>query len=685
MKPSWYDTSYRKLFFDFHSAGTAVGLAAAFDAERWADRLVEANAQAVSVFTKCGFGYSFYQKGRVRYQHPHLPTGVDMLEEQIAALHRRGLRAIGYYHTFNSEPIARDHPEWLERDAEGRPRGIGVCLLSPLLTEWMLPHVEEIVSLYDVDSMFFDGTYAHSPCHCPACRERFAAASGGLDVPKDKTDPAWAAFVAWKMQALREVRQAICDTIHQVRPEVVVSINWAYAPRMPERVPEGIGALVADIHPEDQVFAGSYTAAHWAMLDRPFDIMNSAFLQWWGDWGCKPAVAMQQEVTTTLAHGGLTWIGYQMQQDFDVQTAVMSELGKTLAFVKEREPLLDGAVPVPHVAVLHATDAHFSHGEAAFFVSEKSARGAHRALAQSMIPHHFVNEETLLRRLPEFRAVLLPDQRTLAPELVSALAGWVDAGGVLVAAGLTGTVDQTYRDTGRFALESLLGVRLEGVYDQPHAYIEATDARLNAGGLEMPHLAETTFALARPVAADVEVLARLRRVYLRSDGQFLLRWSPVGEDSGYPAITLRRVGRGCAAYVAGDVFAAYQGKNQWTLKHLVANLLRLALPDPPVEVDAPAWVETVLMRQPAAASPGGRERLLVHLVNPHGDHAVDTNYRCVEQVLPVPGVTVRVRRPQRPARVTLEPGGTTPQWSYADGVVTVAVPEVAIHRVVAME
>ena len=33
MSEDWYDTSYRKLFFDFHSQATAVGLAAAFDAE----------------------------------------------------------------------------------------------------------------------------------------------------------------------------------------------------------------------------------------------------------------------------------------------------------------------------------------------------------------------------------------------------------------------------------------------------------------------------------------------------------------------------------------------------------------------------------------------------------------------------------------------------------------------------
>ncbi|OGV69836.1 MAG: hypothetical protein A3K19_28960 [Lentisphaerae bacterium RIFOXYB12_FULL_65_16] len=685
MSTSWYETSYRKLFFDFHSAGAAVGLASAFDAERWAERLVEANVQAVSVFTKCGFGYSFYQKGRVRYQHPHLPAGLDMLEAQINALHKRGLRAIGYYHTFNSEPVAHDHPDWIERDADGKPRGISICLLGPLAREWMLPHIAEIVTHYDVDSMFFDGTYAHSPCYCQTCQANFAQASGGLTIPKDKKDPAWPRFVAWKLTAFRDLRQAICDTIHRHRPEVVVSINWVYAPRMPEMVPDGIGALVADISPEDQVFNGSYFSAYWATLGRPFDIMNSAFLQWWGDWGCKPAVAMQQEVATTLAHGGLTWIGYQMKQDFDVEPAVMAELGKTLGFVREREPLLAGAVPVPHLAVLHSTQAHFAADSVEFMVSEKASRGAHKILTESMIHHHFLNEEALLKRLSEFKAVILPDQRCIAPELAAALDAWVKDGGVLVATALTGTLDAEFKDTGRFALEDLLGVRRDGVYDQSHAYLEITDPRLAAGALDMPHLAEAKSVFAKPTADDVQVLARLRKVYLRSDGKFLLRWSPVGDDSGYPAITLRRVGKGWAAYIATDVFHAYRIKNQWTLKHIVANLLRLMIPDPPVSVTAPTWLEVVLMRQPAESAPNRATRLLVHLVNHHGDMPGDGNGRCTEYVPPVQDVTVQVPCAKRPAHVTLEPDGTVPKWKFAKGIVTVRVPEVAIHRVVAIQ
>lgn len=678
---SWYDTCYRKLFFDFHSPGTAVDLARDFDGERWAQRVLEAGAQAVSVFTKCGYGYSFHRKGSVRYVHPHLAPGVDMLEAQIAALHRRGLRAIGYYHTFNSEPVAKDHPDWTERDANGNPRGISICMMGPLAEEWMLPHLAEIVGNYAVDSMFFDGTYAHSVCYCQACREGFAQATGGLALPADEKSPSWGRHTEWKTERIRVLRHRICATIHALRPEVVVSFNWAYSARQPEPVPAEVGALVADIHPEDQAFTGSAFARYWSTLGRPFDVMNSAFLQWWGDWGCKPASAMQQEVASVIANGGLTWIGYQMTHRFDVAPAVMGELRKTLEFVREREPLLAGARPVPTVAVLLPTHDTVVRHRGSFWCDEVTARGVHRMLSESMIPYHLMQAEALRQGLDRFEAVILPDQRFLDPDLAAALPGYVRNGGVLVATALTGSVDMAGKPLGRFVLEDLLGLRLEGVYDQSHAYIEATDPRLTPGTLEMPHLVEGQFAFARPVAPDVETLARLHRIYLRSDGTCLLRWSPPGEDSGYPAITVRRVGRGWAAYIAGQVFRGYQTKNQWNLKHIVGNLLRLLVARPCVRVEAPAWLDVAPMEQPLA---DGTRRLLVHLTNHHGNRPVDRNNVCVEQVLPVRRVVARVRCDRRPTAVTLEPGALDCRWSWRRSVLTVRVPEVHIHTAIAI-
>ena len=250
---------------------------------------------------------------------------------------------------------------------------------------------------------------------------------------------------------------------------------------------------------------------------------------------------------------------------------------------------------------------------------------------------------------------------------------------MLIATALTGTVDAAGQDTHQFALAALLGLRLDGVYEQSHAYIDVTDARLKPGTLDMPHLVEGQFAFATPVAAEVEVLARLRRIYLRSDGSALLSRSPVGDDSGYPAITVRRVGKGWAAYIAGQVFRGYQTKNQWNLKHIVANLLQTLVEKPLIAVEAPAWVEVVLMEQPTAA---GSTRRLVHLVNHHGNRPVDKNNVCVEQVLPVRNLVVRLRCEHRPSAVTLEPGNTACRWSWRRGLLTVRVPEVQIHTAV---
>ncbi len=684
MGRTWYDHSFRKLFFDFHSPQHAVGLASDFDAERWADRVAETGAQAVSVFTKCGFGWSFYRKGSIRRVHPQLPQGLDMLEAQVEALHARGIKTIGYYHVFNSEPLAAERPEWRMRGTDGEAKGISMCVQGPLLEEWMLPHVEEIVSEYAVDAMFFDGLRAHDLCHCESCRQRFWE-EVGLDLPSGPEHANWSAYVCWSLADHQRIRERVSEVIHACRPEVVVSYNWVYSMRQPESVPDHVGALVLDIPPEDQIFSGSYQARHWAPVGKPFDIMNSAFLQWWGDWCCKPARSMQHEVAAAVANGGLTWIGYQMTHTFDVQPAVMGELGKTLEFVREREPLLENATPQACVAVLHSTESYF-WPRPGLMVDEVGMRGAHKALTESALPHHFVDEHQLLAHIEtvpvgeRYRVVVLSDQRRLGPELVDALDRYVREGGGLLVTALTGTLGEDYRSTGKSTLEPLLGVEVVGHIKESHCYLEVTDASVDQGGLEMPHLCEGEALLVSPVAPDLQELATLRRVYLQSDGHYLLRWSPVGEPTGHPAITYRRVGKGAVAFVAVDLFRAYHVKNVWPLKHVAASLIRRLAPEFPVRLWSPAWIEIALATQ---ETPEG-QRDLVHLVNHHGNRPVDHNNLCIEETLPVRDVALEVWRGAKPSQVTIEPGGVVPEWEYRDGWVWVRVPEVEIHTAVAM-
>ena len=141
------------------------------------------------------------------------------------------------------------------------------------------------------------------------------------------------------------------EAVHQTRPGVLVSFNWIYTPRLPETPPAEVGFLMCDIFPEDQLFAASYLGKYWATLGKPFDIMDTAFLRWWGDWGFKPAVALQQECATLLANGGKTWIGFQMPPQFGAEPGRMQVIGETMRFLEQREKYCRDAEPIPYIAV----------------------------------------------------------------------------------------------------------------------------------------------------------------------------------------------------------------------------------------------------------------------------------------------------------------------------------------------
>jgi len=682
---SWYDKSYRKLFFDFHSSQYAKGLASGFDAERWAQRLEDAHVQAVSVFMKGARGWSFYRKGEHRFVHPMLPEGLDMVEEQITALHRHGIRAIGYYATLPSEPLVVKRPEWRHVDGDGTPDVLRLCMHSGAFDEWMLPHVQEIVREYDLDAMFFDGTFAHGICYCEACQKQFAEATGGLDLPSGQEDPNYRAFVDWRNGAYTVIRQRTCDAIHAIRPEMPISFNWAYTMRAPEAIPESVGSLMIDIFPEDQCFNGSYQARSWAVSGKPFDIMSSAFLRWWGDWGCKPARAMMQEVATTIANGGLTWIGYQMNERFDIEDAVLAEMAKALAFVEEREPLLDGAEPWLYAGVLRSVRDPICRDKPGFFIDETGPRGVHRVLSECMVPYHSMQEEQLLPRLSQLSLVIIPDQRYLAPDVAEALPGWVRDGGTLIVTGLSGTTDAQGKSLGEMVLGDLLGVRPVGRYAESHGYVRVTEPKLASGTLDMAHMVECPIGLVDVVSDDVQVWAELSAAYLRTDGKYLLSRSPIGKPLAHPAVTVRRVGKGCAVYVAPDLFKAYQTNNQWNAKLILRNVISATAAAPPARVEAPMWLEVVTMQRPGEK--------IVHLVNHHGDRPIQNSlapgsqlqYACTQSIPPIGPVEVRIACEQKPKVVSLEPGSVQPEWAYEQGRVTVQVPSVDIHLAIRIE
>jgi hypothetical protein len=151
------------------------------------------------------------------------------------------------------------------------------------------------------------------------------------------------------------------------------------------------------------------------------------------------------------------------------------------------------------------------------------------------------------------------------------------------------------------------------------------------------------------------------------------------QDAGFPAATIRGLGKGVAAHIPSAIFHNYWTYGEAPLRRWIGQMLDELQPRPLFSTDALCFVEIALRQKD--------ERLLIHLVNgnPGRDLAcADTDDLVVDDIPPVGPITCRVLCTEKPDVVTLEPGGQALPFSFEDGVLQVSVPRLEIHTCVAV-
>lgn len=678
---NWIENCYRGLFLDFHNNELVNGIASEFDASNWAGQLNDAGIQCVNVFTNDMFGWKYYLKGEKGFVHPHLPRGLDMVEETVRECHLKNIKVLAYYAPQRPAFFRETHPEYLVRDAGGvmpEKTQNGLCKLGLVAKEELLPQVEEIARFYDVDGIYFDGTYAFRSCYCSHCREAYQN-EAGFDIPVDQNSHEYKLYIKWLLDMHTKYKKAMIDAAHWGNPDIKVMDNWAYTYRLSEEIPEQLDALKCDIEPANQVFHASLTARSFAQTGKPFFIQNTGFLKWWGEWGIKPVTTLKQEFATILANGGRVFPGYQLYPQFKVESAVMDTFKQAFEFVKVREDICNDSKVVPYIGVFYSTvNRGVTHG-AEVWPDLKAVFGIHKLLIDSGLHYNMLSDQNIARDIGKFKAVIISDMRYIRDDTAIALREYVRNGGSLIVTGLSGILDESFNDTGRSSIEDLLGVEFVGHHPDSHAYMVLTDESITPGTLDMPLLVETEFAYVRPVAA--KVLATLKGLMKRSDGAYLLRYSPPGDDTGYPSITLNEYGKGKAVYIAGDIFLGYYTGAQWNLVNLIKNILyNHLLEEKLVEVLGPSTVEAVLCEK--------KGKKLVHLVNTTCEMPAfgTSDISCVtREAIPVHDLRVRVFMKEIPSRVTVLPGNTEPNWFKDGDYVCIDIDKLEIHSCIEIE
>ena len=682
---NWYNNTFRKIHWDFDNSPFLKNIAENFDAEKFITTLKQSKVEAICFFSQDVFGHAYYDS-KVLKKHPGLKK--NLLKEITGVCHKNDIKVIFYLVAINKNAGIK-HPEWRpvflgEADAPS-PTGLPIggsdlmCLAGPYLEKVVVPQLKELVRLKP-DGFFFDivSQMVNTFCYCVVCQTKFRE-KFGRDLPKDKGDPFWVEALKWRRSIIDIFEKRVADVIHQANPGILFGSNYAGSIRRPQIPPEYLDYFTLDVTEvlEKEECKGalgsnplqmSLEARYLSTLNRPFDIMNTRLLYWWGDWMLKPTATLKQECATLLASGGRCFVADKVYHNGTLEKEAMAAIGETFDFIQKREEFCQDARPVPYIGILHSDEtmlksmaANLPEGATALRVWI-SIQGAHKALVESNFHFNIINEETFLKSGRDYRVIILPEQGLLPEKIKEALRDFVVNGGNLVASHPS-------------PLYEILGIKEVDISPYSFAYLKVIEPGLADRINGLPIMVHAPFVKVKPTSA--KSLVRFHAPKWETPGfSYAAPQGSVGDDTGCPGVTIRTLGKGKAIFITGSVFSAYWKKNNPHLKYLIKNLVNLVTPEKIIEVNGPASLEVSLMER-------GKTKF-IHLVNSHTEKNL-AGPSFAEEIPVLLDIKVRLKTESVPKSIIQQPENRRLLFRAKRGYIEFTVPRVDIHTVIVVE
>jgi hypothetical protein len=655
---------FRQIHLDFHT-GPAIGdVGRDFDAEVFAATMKRANVSSVTVFAKCHHGHLYFNTKHPA-RHPGLKPGLDLLGEQVEALHREGIAAPIYISVQCDEFAANTHPEWIARTPDGKtvggyptqtpyPQGQWQILdLSTPYQEYLVAQTAEVLARFKpVDGIFFDMCWDQ-----PSVNQHFLAAmrAAGLnpDSPADRAE-----------QASRLALQYMTRLHAQVKassPNAGVYFNSRPLSRLRQDI-----AFQAQVEIEALPTGGwGYTyfprnVRYVRTFDKPYLGMTARFHKSWADFGgLKPAAALEYETSQMLAHGARCSIGDQLHPRGTLDRAAYELIEPIYQRVIEREAYVIGSKAVVDIGVFQASEAAHNLGIGVSGVDT----GVTRMLTHLKSQFNVIDADSDFR---PYRLLILPDQVAIDTGLAKRLSAFVRKGGALLLSGMSGLSAD-----GSAAVLPEMGVRPANPSPFKTTYLRF-GKEIAAGVPPTDHVIyDRTIRVT--AAAGAAAVARIVEPYFERTWDHFSSHAQVPGDrlSRYAGATLN----GRVAYIAFPVFSSYANHGNFPYRLLVGNLIDRLLPDPILRVTAPVETEVSVMRQDDPL------RTIVHLLY-YSPQRRTNDLDIVEDVIPLHEVPLSLKLARKPSRAYLAPERADVPFTYTDGRVSVVVPTVAGHAMV---
>ncbi|MBM3496075.1 MAG: hypothetical protein FJX72_17405, partial [Armatimonadetes bacterium] len=465
-------------------------------------------------------------------------------------------------------------------------------------------------------------------CWCPSCRAGFRAKYGSDLPPMDTWDEAWDRALEFRTESNTRFCRDVQSFVQGKRPELSVDFNYhGYPPFSwyPGQTPakhaangdfvtaEGLPWIFGHNNPS---LLSLFMKA--ARADGIVQGVTSRGVFDYHDFTVRPAAEIEWEVMTYLAHGAQCTIVDKLYYDGALEPAAYDRIGLAFAGARAKRDLF-GHEPVPEVGIYYSARSRDWWGRADPPKYMRAFWGAHLALVQAHIPMGCIlDERATAEVLRTYPVVWLPGVTILSDAEVEMLTRYVQEGGRLLVTGLTGVCDRYGKPQERSGIESLIGARLvrcELQYNDNYlslpekatdrAGADLLDALLTDVPARLPLLVHGPLAMYETTTATG--IGELSLAH-RSENNLWVGHMSAGKPAG-PAILLNAIGKGRVVTIPCAVDAGFVGDYRLAEhRNLMRNAIRWLNPKPPVTIEAPANVETVVTRDTK------RKRLLVHFV-----------------------------------------------------------------------
>lgn len=586
------------------------------------------------------------------------------------------------------------HPDWIAVTADGQKRRHWAnpdlwvtCALGPYNFEFMSRVNTEIMERYQPNGIFSNRWAGHDICYCEHCTRNFKAWAG-LELPKraDKFDLTYRKYTEWRVGRLRELWALWDAGIRKQRPTSRFIPNG-----FPDRVVTG---READLFFADQQARRGLTAP-WANGRGAKELRSTL--------GLKPLIG----IFSVGIEEEYRWKdSVQSEAEIRIWVAEGTANGMRPCFVKfggviydkrwmdavatlydryyRHENYLRNTASLARVGVVYSEQTDQNYGEKLW--QQKSPDhldGMYHALVESRIPFDMVNDRLLEpENLNQFKLLILPNIAALSDKQCRQLTQFVGNGGSLVATFETSLYDEDGKPRADFGLANVFGVAWDGRVEGPlrNSYLQL---RHDAAKPQTRQILEGLDDTPRIINAIYKVDVKPTTAF-SSPVTLIPTYPDLPMEDVYPRVPetdirelyLRQVGKGRVAYIPGDLDRSFWQLLNVDHGQLLGNVVRWALDEEPVAaVTGPGVVDVTVWRQ--------AKSMTVHLVNLTNPMLLKGPFR---ELIPVDaGVSVRVPAGATVTGVKLLMSGQTPKFEVSRGKVTVAVPRILDHEIVALD